>query len=248
MGKLNDKVIFITGGGAGMGKATAILAAQEGAKVVIYGRNAAKQEEVVKIIQENGGQVKMLLGDVSNEEQVKEAIDKTVEAFGSIDILVNNAGVIAGVVLTHEHTTESWKKVIECDLNGCFYTAKYAIPYMLKKGNGNIINISSAAGLRPMQTESAYTSAKAAVIQLTKTMAWEYADKGIRVNCICPGLIMTDMLRFQPEEYLDAIAAGVPMKRIGQPEEIAKPIVFLATEDASYINGAVISVDGGLVI
>ena len=245
--KLKDKVMFITGAGDGIGKSIAIMASKEGASIAIFGRNAEKQEAVKKTIEEVGGKAITFIGDAGKEEDFKNSIEGTVKAYGTIDILVNNASIIA-VGLLHEHSSEDWKNVINCNVNGYFYAAKYAIPYMLKQGSGNIVNISAASGMRPLNTGSAYTSSKAAVIQMTRTMAAEYASSGIRVNSVSPGVTMTNMLRFVTDEYLKGLEAVIHMRRVGQPEEIAKAVIFLASDDASYITGDVLSVDGGLIL
>ncbi len=248
MGRFDDKILFITGGGAGIGKATATRAAREGAQVIIYGRNQEKQDAVVAAIKEEGGYAESIIGDVSDEETLCGAVLDTIEKYGRIDILINNAGVVSGHILTHENSIDQWRKVIETDVYSCLYTSKAALPSMLERKSGCIINIASTTAIRPWHVESAYTSAKAAVVNFSKTLAQEYADTGIRVNCVCPGLVMTEMLRFVPKEVVDATEEALPMKRMAQPEEIAAPILFLASDDASYMTGSVVVVDGGMII
>ena len=243
--KLKDKVMFITGGGDGMGRATSILAAQEGAVIAIYEMDPEKHQAVKKIIEDNGGKAITFTGDVTNEEGLRQAIDETAKTFGSIDILINNVGYCREG-LVHQMITEEWNKTMRISLDAYYYTAKYAIPHMLAKGKGKIVNIASAAGLKSIYDTPAYSAAKAGVIMLTKAMAQAHAPSGINVNCICPGVIKTNMLRFMSDEYLQAVSSMIPMRRLGVPEEIAKAVLFLVSDDATYINGAILSVDGGI--
>ena len=245
--KLKDKVMFITGGGDGMGKATSILAAQEGAVVAIYEIDPKKHQAVKKIIEDNGGKAITFTGDVTNEEGLRQAIDETAKKFGSIDILINNVGYCPEG-LVHEMPTEEWDKTMRISLDAYYYGSKYAIPHMLAKGKGAVVNIASAAGLKPVFNTPAYCVAKAGVVMLTKAMAIAYAPSGIRVNCICPGVIDTNKSANMSPEYRQAVSNIIPMRRLGLPEEVAKAIVFLVSDDASYMNGAITCVDGAVSI
>jgi 3-oxoacyl-[acyl-carrier protein] reductase len=245
MGKLDNKVIFITGGGDGMGRATAVEAAKNGALVVIFELKKENAETTKQIVEENGGKIIAFIGDVTKEEQLQHAIEGTVKTFGSIDILVNNVGYdLEGYI--HEVSSEEWDKVMNINVKSIYYASKYAIPHMIKKGKGNIINISSAAGVRARADTPIYRTAKAAVIMLTKSMALAYADKGIRVNSISPGLTETNMLSNMSQEYIDKIEQGIPIKRIGKPEDIALSIMYLASDESAYVTGTNLLVTGGL--
>lgn len=243
--KLKDKVVFITGGGDGMGRSTSILAAQEGAKIAIFELNAENQEETVRVIRENGHQAIGFTGNVINEEEVRLAIEETVKTFGGIDVLINNVGInLEG--LLHETTTEHFDRTMKINLYQDFFTSKYAIPYMLEKKKGAIINISSAAGIKTQRGTPVYSTAKAGVIMLTQAMALQYAPLGIRVNSVAPGLVRTAMNSARSNEYIESVAKAVPMLRPGQKEEIARATIWLASDEASYITGVTIPVDGGL--
>lgn len=243
--KLKDKVVFITGGGDGMGRATAVLAAQEGAKVAIFELNDENQKEVVQTIKKSGNEAIGFTGNVTNEQEVRLAIEETAKAFGGIDVLINNVGInLEGLI--HETETEDFDKVIKVNLYQDFFTSKYAIPYMLEKNKGAIINISSAAGIKTQKGTPLYSTAKAGVIMLTKALALQYALLGIRVNSVAPGLVRTAMNKVRSDEYIEMVAKAVPMQRTGQTEEIARATIWLASDEASYITGVTLPVDGGL--
>ena len=247
MGRFSGKVMFITGAGDGMGKATAVLAAQDGAKIAIFELFSEKAEETKKIIEANGGECICLIGNILNEEQIKDAVEKTIEKFGKIDFLLNNAGIVHNALL-HETSTEDWNKVIGGCLTSVYYTSKYIIPHMIKQGSGAVVNISSASGIRVNPETPAYSPAKAGVIRLTEYMAMTYAEKGIRTNCICPGMIKTGILRNCSKEYLAESEKRIPMKRAAEPEEVARVTCFIFSDEASYMNGSIVNVDGGVTL
>ena len=246
MGKLDGKVAIITGGSRGMGEEHARQFVKEGAKVVI---TDVLDEEGRMLAKELGENVLFIQHDVTKSADWKKVINQAVEEFGSVDILVNNAGYTGPLSTLTDLSEEEYMKVITIDQHGTFYGMKAVIPHMIKAGGGSIINISSTAGLRHVNgtPNAAYTAAKHAVIGLTKAAAVEYADKNIRINVVCPGGVLTPLLKeTYTEEQLNA-AASPPMGRLSEPHEVSIPVLFLASEDASYMTGGVYIVDGGLM-
>lgn len=243
MGKLDGKVALITGAGSGIGRATALLLAKEGAKVTVVDRFPAGGRKTVRMIEEAGGEAMFIKADVSRSADVEKMVKTTVDTYGRIDILYNNAGIL-GTYAPAVHTTEEeWDSIIDTNLKGVFLGAKYAIPAMVNQGGGVIINTGSTSGILGVAGMPAYSASKAGVIQLTKVMALECANLNIRVNCICPGGIRTPMVRDIPEE---TFRKGQPVGRAGRPEEIAQAVLYLASDDASFATGAVLVVDGGV--
>lgn len=248
--RLVDKVVLITGGTSGIGRATAILFAQEGAKVSITGRNESRGQEIVEEIKKAGGEMIFIRADVRFAEECQRSVKKTLQTFGRLDILFNNAGVwFPNTIL--DCTEEEWDLTVDISLKGTYLMSKFALPTMIAQGSGVIINNSSGWGIVGGANAAAYCAAKGGVVLLTKAMAIDHGSQGIRVNCICPGDTETPMLiedarkRGIPwEEYL-VDAADRPLKRIGTPEEIAKAVLFLASDDSSYMTGAAMVVDGG---
>jgi len=243
--KLKDKVALITGSSRGIGKATAIRFAKEGAKVIInYLNSEAKANHSVKEIKKIGSEAIAIKCDVSQENDVKNMIDQAIKKFGKIDILVNNAGIVYDIPL-FDKTVAQWKRTFEINLIGIFLCSKYVSKHMLKRGSGVIVNISSTNGINNTAPTSAdYDASKAGIINLTKNLASELAPK-IRVNSIAPGWIDTDMNKDLPKDLLEEELGNVFMKRFGKPEEIAAAALFLASDDASYITGSTLIVDGG---
>jgi len=244
--RLQDKVAIITGGGTGIGKGIALLFAQEGAKVVVSGRRMEPLSQTVIEIEKAGGKAIAISADVSKADEVQQLVNQTLSSFGKIDILINNAGVY----IPHDALTltdQEWDMTMSVDLKGVWYTVKAVIPHMLKQGQGKIINISSIAGLIGFEQSPAYCAAKGAVINLTREMALDYAAKNILVNGIAPGVIDTDMTKgmLESEGVKQGMLARLPKKRIGKPEEVSAMVVFLASEEASYVTGATFYVDGG---
>ncbi|MEE9251731.1 MAG: SDR family oxidoreductase [Thermodesulfobacteriota bacterium] len=250
--KLADKVALITGGSKGLGKATAILFAQEGAKVVITGRTEKTLQEATEDAKAQGAEIEYLVSDVSKEEDCKSAVEYVVNKHGRIDILFNNAGVLY-LGNTHETPTDIWDETFAINAKGTYMMSKYTVPHMLEQGSGTIVNNSSVLGLKAVPGVAAYNATKGAVTQLTRSMAVEYADKGIRVNAICPGTILTPMVEDLFEKLGDKKAAEEmftsfhPIGRLGKPEEIAHAVLFLCDENVAFMNGTMLSVDGGWI-
>lgn len=253
MTKLNGKVALVTGGTRGIGYATALLFLRKGGKVAISGKSEEHGEEAIDKLR-NGEfkDVVFVQGDVSNSADAKRMIKATVRQFGRLDILVNNAGIWA-TGTTEETSEANWDKVINVNLKGTFLCSKYALPH-LRKTKGVIVNIASSDGLVAETKCVAYCASKGGVVLLTKAMALDHAKEAIRVNCVCPGDIMTPMLEqdliqsgIAREKYLKEEAESHPMGRIGEPEEVARAVLFLATDDSSFITGTALSVDGGYV-
>lgn len=250
--KLQNKVAIITGGNSGVGLATACLFAQQGAKVVITGRNVDRGQQAVQSIKEHGTEAIFIPCDVRKAEDCQEVVDQTIREFGRVDILINNAGIVIIDLDTVSTTEEQWRETIDTNLTGAFFMSKYAIPKMIEAGGGAIVNVSSIYGIVGGFGAAAYCAAKGGMVLLTKSMALDYASKNIRVNCTCPGSIDTPMLQNEwiamgkpLEEYPSTFAAKHPMNRISTPEEQAAPILFLASDDSSFITGAILPVDGG---
>jgi len=241
---LKGKVAIVTGGSRGIGKATAILLAEYGAQVVITSKNKTSLEIALKEIKNGIG----FQGDIRKEEDVIDVVRNTVEKFGRIDILVNNAGVFPNIKPLHEISEEEWNEVIDINLTGQFRFTKAVLPHLMKIG-GSIVNVSSDAGLKSFENfqADAYTASKAALVLLTKAWAVEYAKYKIRVNCVCPGIVETDMTKpFLSNDIERAMAvAEHPIGRIGMPEDVAQAIVYLVSEDSSWVSGAILPIDGG---
>jgi NAD(P)-dependent dehydrogenase (short-subunit alcohol dehydrogenase family) len=248
--KLNGRVALITGGTEGMGFATARLFLKEGAKVVITGRSQEKGRKAIRSLGRLG-EVEFVRGDVSRSEDAKSMVERTVERFGKLDILFNNAGVYLEK-LAEDTTEEDWDRVLDTNLKGTFLVTKFAIPYMKKQRSGSIINNSSDAGLVGNRACPAYCASKGAITIMTKAMALDYAKYSIRVNCVNPGTIDTPMLACEvrassdPKNYLKRANEEHPIGRVGRPEEVANAVLFLASDQSSFVTGAALSVDGGL--
>jgi NAD(P)-dependent dehydrogenase (short-subunit alcohol dehydrogenase family) len=243
--RLNGKVAIVTGGASGIGKATAELMAREQAKVLIADYSP-KGEEVAAALRDQGLDVAFARVDVGNEVQVAAMVAQAVAKWGRLDIMVANAGIGGEIAPADQVTLEAWNQMIGINLTGVFLCGKHAIAAMRKSGGGAIVNTASILGHVGFGGATAYSAAKGGVVNLTRTMAVDYAKEKIRVNAICPGFIKTPMVQNGlPEEALAQIAAMHPLGRMGEPEEIAKAILFLASDDASFITGASLLVDGG---
>ncbi len=241
MGKLEGKVALITGAGSGIGRATAVLFAQEGAKIAVADFVAEGGEETVSLIKNSGGEAIFIEADVRKSIDVQQMIRTTVDTFGKLDILHNNAGVNT-ICLLAEVAEEEWDRVLDTNLKGAFLGTRYALPVMLEQGGGIIINTASIMGFNAQANVSPYCVSKAAIIMLTKATSAEYAKQDIRANCICPGFIDTPMT--QPWESVVDIEKSPPGK-YGQPEDVANAALYLASDDAGYVTGSAIVVDGG---
>jgi len=255
--KFADRVALVTGGGSGIGHATAVAFAREGAAVCVMDIDGEGAHAVAAEIRTAGGRCVAVEGDVGSAADAQKAVATTVEEWGRLDFLFNNAGMeyIAPLLETPE---KDWDKVVTTNYKGTYLMAKAALPEMLRTGFGVIVNNASDAGLRGIRVNAAYSSSKAAVIHLTRSIALDYAGAGIRCNCICPGCIRTPLCeRFNAEvaarkgktgaEVLhEFVEANIPMKRVGEPEEVASVVLFLCSDEARYINGAILTVDGGL--
>lgn len=245
--RLKDKVSIITGAGRGIGQATAVKFAREGAKVVVCDLSADAIAETVQLCENEGAQTLGVVADVTDVKSLRAMVDATLAKFGRIDCLVNNAGIVADAQIKNM-TDEQFDRVIAVNLKGVFNCTKAVVDTMLAQKSGVILNSSSIVGLYGNFGQSNYAAAKFGVIGMAKTWARELGRKGIRSNAVCPGFVATSILATIPEKVIKALEEKVPMGRLGRPEDIANTFAFLASDDASYINGAVIEVSGGLVI
>ncbi len=245
--RLKDKVAIITGGGSGIGRATAVLFAREGAKVMVADRNRTGSEQTLSAARELSLDVESVGVDVSKWDQVQGMVDATVNRFGRVDILVNAAGVLVLTPPLVEVEERDWDLIMNTNLKGLFFCCKAAIPAMIESGGGSIVNIASMAGVSPYTRSLPYSVSKAGVIHLTTLTASQYTSSGIRVNCIAPGTVDTPQARgsTQSTAAIEQAIATHPMGRIGTAEDIANVTLYLASDDASYISGETIIADGG---
>ena len=244
--RLKDKVAVITGGGSGIGRAASILFSREGAKILLSDNKKDIGLDTVREIRESGGEASFAEADVSRPDQVTNMINSAKEAYGGVDILFNNAGVLyLGTILDTD--LETWNRVLSINLTGTFLCSKAVLPHMIERGGGSIINMSSSTGAHDAnENAAAYVTSKGGVALLTKCMAIDHAKHNIRVNALAPGPTNTNMLRNNmTARQIDEFQKTFPMKRLGRPEETAHAALFLASEESSFITGAVIPVDGG---
>jgi len=246
MKQFEHKVALVTGAGSGMGRDTAILLAERGAAVTLVGRREDKLAEVAAEITTAGGRALSIAGDVSKPEDVERAVARTVEAFGGLHYAVNNAGVSGSFDPLPEMSVESWNRTISIDLSSLFYGLKYEIPAILAAGGGAIVNVSSVFADRGGPTAD-YSSAKHGIRGLTRTAAIQFGRQGVRVNELQPGVIDTEMTQAHPEGTQKIVDNGIPLGRVGTGREIATAVAFLLSDEASYINGAHLAVDGGFL-
>ena len=250
MSEFTGKVALITGGNAGIGRATAIEFAQHGAKVVITGRREKEGHEVIAEIKALGGEAIFAKTDVSKESDVKAMIERTLETFGRLDCAFNNAGIEETLTPLSNQTEETYDQIMDINVKGVWLSLKHEIPAMLKTGGGAIVNSSSIAGLVGFAMAPVYVASKHAVIGLTKSIALEYAKQNVRVNAVAPGSIETRMLRdfASAPEVRQMLEAGHPMGRIGQPKEVASTVIWLCSDSASFVTGQTLAIDGGYTV
>jgi len=252
--RLENKIAIITGATTGIGRATSVLFCAEGAKVVVVGRREDEGRETVRLAEQTGGKAIFIKTDVSKAAEVEEMVTKAISIFGKIDILFNNAGINpepARKSLT-ECPEDTWDRVMEVNLKGVYLTSKYVIPHMIRNKGGSIVNMGSCYGHAGVKNRCVYSASKGGVITLTKSMAIDYARYHIRVNCISPAIIETDIAknmldeaRRNPEVWKEIITNKIPMDKPGKPEEVAYAALFLASDESSFITGISLKVDGG---
>ena len=252
--KLQDKVVLITGAGAGIGRATALRFAREGACVVASDLDEANLAETVERITADGGKAVAVVGNVSESDDVQHMVDDALSSFGRLDVLINNAGITRDGLAVRvkdgavkKMSADKWDAVLDVNLTGTFLAAQAAAVPMMAQHSGRIINTTSV-GAQGNIGQANYAASKAGVIGLTKTLALEWARYGILVNCVGPGGVKTQMTAGIPEKLLEGLVAGIPLRRMAEPEEIAAVHAFLASDDATYITGQVIWVDGGMTV
>lgn len=248
MSRFEGKAAIVTGASRGIGREIALHLANEGAKVAVnYSGSKEKADEVVELIKNAGGEAFAIQADVSNQESVKNMIDETIATFGSIDILVNNAGITRDNLLMRMKEDE-WDDVININLKGVFLCTKGVTRQMMRQRAGKIVNVASIVGVSGNPGQANYVAAKAGVIGLTKTTAKELATRNINVNAVAPGFITTDMTEALSEDVQKQMLANIPLGKLGSPENVAKTVLFLLSDDAAYITGQTIHVDGGMVM
>ncbi|WP_317897660.1 SDR family oxidoreductase [Aurantibacillus circumpalustris] len=248
MGKLNNKTALVTGAASGMGKAIAQLFAKEGANVIVADLHQNEIDEVVNTITIDGGKALGVLCDVSNEKDIKKMFNAAVAHFKTVDVLINNAGIMDDFMPIDQVSNDLWNRIMAVNVNGPMYACRFAVPIMLKQESGVIVNIASVGGLYGARAGVAYTASKHAVVGLTKNIGFMYAQKGIRCNAIAPGGVNTNIGKnMNPNPFgMERGMAGVAtMPRMGEADEIAKTALFLASADSSFVNGTVLTADGG---
>ncbi len=245
---LDGKVALVTGASRGIGRAVALKLASEGAKVAInYAGSQGKAEEVKAEIEKMGGEAILVQANVADKDAVEQMVGAVVDAFGTIDILVNNAGITRDGLLARMKD-EDFEAVVDTNLKGVFYCTKAVAKLMMKKRSGRIVNMASVVGLTGNAGQTNYAASKAGVIGFSKSAAKELASRGITVNMVAPGFIATDMTEAMNEKAKEAVLGTIPLKREGQPEDVANAVLFLVSENASYITGQIVNVDGGMVM
>lgn len=247
MKRLSQKIAVITGGARGIGKAAVIKFLAEGAKIIVWDANQAEGVKLVVELKAGDKELIYIPVDVTKQESVVAATQRVISEFGKIDILINNAGITKDSTLM-KMTAEQWQKVIDVNLTGVFNCTQAVAKYMIESGSGKIINTSSIVGLYGNFGQSNYVATKSGIIGMTKVWARELGRKGICVNAVAPGFIATEMVGTIPEKVINSLIEKTPLGRLGSPEDIANAYLFLASDESNYVNGTVISVDGGLVL
>ena len=246
--KLSGKVAFVTGASRGIGRAIALRLAKDGAKVALnFSSNVSKAEEVKAQIEAAGGEAMLVQGDVAKFEVVTELIKRVVDVWGRLDILINNAGITRDNLLI-KMTEDDFDRVISTNLKGVFNCTKAVTKLMMKQRGGRIVNMSSVVGLKGNISQANYAAAKAGIIGFTKSSARELASRGVTVNAVAPGFINTDMTAVLSEKVKEVMMQEIPAGRMGTPEDVANAVAFLVSDEAAYITGQVLSVDGGMVM
>ena len=249
-GRVDSKIALVTGGGSGIGRATALVFAREGAKVVVTDVVVEGGEETVRLIKAAGGEALFVKADMAKAAEVEVMVNKAVATYGRLDCAHNNAGIEGAMGTTTDYTEQDWDRVIRINLTGVWLCMKYEISQMLKQGGGAIVNTASGAGLVGVPRMPAYVASKHGVVGLTKTAALEYAKSGIRVNAVCPGVIQTPMVERvtgRRPGMVERMVAAEPIGRMGRPGEIAEAVVWLCSDAASFVTGLPMAVDGGAV-
>lgn len=245
--KFEGRSAIVTGAGSGIGEAVALELARNGARVLVVDLNGEHAEAVARSIRDEGGGALAFRADVSVEAQCRAAVDKAIEAYGALHLAVNNAGVSGRFIALEELDAEEWRKVMSVNADGLFYGLKYQLPAIERSGGGAVVNTASIYASLGLRGFDAYTASKHAVLGLTRSAAIEYGTRGVRLNAVSPGPILTPLTRGEKEQT-DAVAAMTAMKRMGQPTEIATVVAFLLSSDASFITGAEIIADGGVTL
>ena len=247
MKKLENKVVFITGGASGLGRAAAVAAAEEGARVVIADLPGSDYQAALEAIKAAGQEALFVPLDVTDSASIQQAVAATVSQCGRLDVALNNAGIGEGYFSFLETSEESFQRIINVNLTGVFICMKYELAQFMKQDGGVIVNMSSLAGIKGAAGLSAYVASKHGVLGLTKTAAQEFARRNVRVNALCPYYIDTPLIKDAPDELRQLMIAASPMKRLGRAEEVAKAFIYLASDDSSYTNGTQLVIDSGVI-